>query len=120
MIQSNLVCSHEYAQKLKDIGINSLSNFAYFKVPLYGEWWKVHIQTKSLIGLPAYTAQELWDLSKDCHFNLWQEENETCLYYQPETGTDNSYRFYGNNIADLMAQMLIARDREYREDKQNE
>ena len=39
------------------------------------------------------------------------KEYNSCViqvYYQPESGTDNSYTFEGTNLADLLAQVKIA------------
>lgn len=60
-MMKNIVCSLELALKLKEIGIENKSLFAYFKVPC--SEWEIQLQTKpNLLGLPAYLAEELANL----------------------------------------------------------
>lgn len=58
------VISLQHAKRLKELGVNNDSFFAYFKLnmpPTYDDW-EVSKQTNSKIGLPAYSVAELLDL----------------------------------------------------------
>lgn len=107
----DLVILLEQAKKLKEIGYEKESLF-YWSACHECEmdlWYIKESKSSDYDQYSAFTAQELWDLTKDCHFQLWKEHDGSFLYYQPESGTDNSYRFSGNNIAELLAEMLIAK-----------
>lgn len=58
----------------------------------------------------AFTAQELLDKCKDILFYMGFNDGKLFVNYCSDHGTDNSYKFEGNNLADLLAQMLIAKN----------
>lgn len=121
----NIVISLENAKKLKELGHKQESFFYYCYSKRTKKYW---IYTKNQFDnynksedlmtsdFSAYTTQELFEIaeSENLHFNIYKNENEPGikLYYSPEWGTDNSYTFSGDNIADLLAQMLIAKHEE--------
>jgi hypothetical protein len=125
--------SLEYAKKLKQIGVEQESIFYWYEIPYLIQFNKDSSQEKiietqfEISGLDyskyrtilnqysAFTAQELLDLSKDCFFNLGQDKVKLSLYFQPEEGTDNTYTFTEGNLADLFAQMLIAKFNEQKD-----
>ena len=107
------VCSLEYAKRLKEIDVEQGSLFYHLIggicarsecLPLLGDDW-----------CSAFTAQELLNKVNGCFFHIGRDDNLLWLYYSPEHGTDNSYHFSGPNLADLVAQMLIA---QYTENQQ--
>lgn len=62
----------------------------------------------------AYTASELGELlGVDIHIQLSLQNTNPSgswyCYYQPEHGTDNSSTFTGDNLADVLAQVLITK-----------
>ena len=59
----------------------------------------------------AYTAGELAVFVKgwfDLHKKNEKYPNEWNLYFQPERGTDNSYNFTDNRLAEVLGSMLVA------------
>lgn len=107
------VCSLELAKKLKELGVIKESLFYWSScshcTAEYGvEEWSLQEGMDYGDNYSAFTSSELLEIinafiriSKDVDSNI-------SVYYQPEHGTDNSYTFEGNNLADLLAQVLIA------------
>jgi len=96
------VCSLEYAKRLKEIDVEQGSLF-------------YHLIGGICARSECFTAQELLNKVNGCFFHIGRDDNLLWLYYSPEHGTDNSYHFSGPNLADLVAQMLIA---QYTENQQ--
>jgi hypothetical protein len=121
------VTSMHLSYKLKSLDIIQESYFYWCTDDNNRDWyiddWKISIyadypRPKKICS--AFMASELMsllnaeihiskpfnsDISRiDKHFNC----NTISIYYQPENGTDNSYTFEGTNLADLLAEVLIA------------
>lgn len=109
----SLVCSLENSKKLKELGVKKHSYFYYNNNILLPKTAccicnPPAINTGNDDYYSAYTAQELLDLI-DVRLEILTNKNKVIhVYYQPENGTDNSYGFNGENLADLLAQVLIA------------
>jgi len=110
----DIVCSLENAKKLKQLNI--IRESLYY-------WWccetelceckeKVMLhscQATNLTNYSAFTTDEFLSILK-AHIRISKdiESDGMAVYFQPENGTDNSYNFAGHNLADLLAQVLIA------------
>lgn len=115
---SEIVCSLENAIKLKDLGIKQESQFYFVKVKSIGghelenEIYAIaHIsQTTGLSNdwISALTVQELLSMLNACIRISIEVDKSILVWYQPENGLDNSYNFQGDNLADLLAEVLIA------------
>lgn len=110
------VCSLELAKKLKELGVESPSFFAYFKLPSYEKEWEVNKQLGN-IGLPAYTVAELGEMLPDnlcmCgeHPNLFiakgtQESNKWTIGYSTMERSVTPF-YTEENEANARAKMLI-------------
>ena len=123
------VISLESAQKLKELGIKQESIFCFraYENPSMGFisedkvtnecWILYHYDDKFSKScdweISAFTAQELLDeLNAFIRIGIEPDSKLINVYYQPETGTDNSYTFEGTNLADLLAQVKIAQIKE--------
>ena len=117
---NEIVCSLENAKKLKELHVNQQSYFMWY---IDDELYPTRILTtkfckagefKELRLYSAFTAQELLNILRFKSFiNISPDNVFACsVYYQPENGTDNSYSFQGNNLADLLAKVLIAQIKE--------
>lgn len=114
-----IVCSLELSKKLKEIGIKQESIFYYYhsvqadKYRIYTKEQCININGEDYLtdSMSAFTAQELIEILRFKAFINMSPYLFVALnvYYQPETGTDNSYTFQGDNLADLLAKVLIAR-----------
>lgn len=114
------VISLQHAKRLKELGVNNDSFFAYFKLnmpPTYDDW-EVSKQTNSKIGLPAYSVAELLDLLPEfpepyklnfgIEFNQLRETmggKYYCVCDRAEYPRDEY--FYDDNFANALAKMLI-------------
>jgi len=117
------VVSLENAKKLKELGIKQDSIFYHVvcrsigKDPLPNEIWLIahmsQINGMSKEFLSAFTASELLEIL-NAHVSISKNYNENVInvYYSPENGTDNSYNFTGDNLADLLAKVIIAQHSE--------
>ena len=123
----NQCVSLELARKLKELGIKTHSLFVweYHDKACYGlNYFPFALPEDNGIGVErchAYTAQELWSMINDYSFYLNKDgaEKGTRLYFSPEHGTDNSYIFTDNNIANNLANMIIAQHRENEDANKN-
>ncbi len=107
---SDYVVSLEIAKRLKELGITYPSLFCW-TTDLDLEYIPSDIRNEK-VCIAAYTAQELWNIIENYHFHINKDENGTHLYFSPEGGTDNSYTFTDNNIANNLAKMVLAQHRE--------
>lgn len=109
--------SLELAKKLKELSIEQDSLFCWFRCG--GDVYELDYNTHDDIQkfpheyISAFTTQELWALIPvDCFFHLTKNEGKTSLYFQPNQGTDNSYCFTDDNLANNIANMIVAYPRE--------
>lgn len=115
------VVSLELAKKLKELGVSQKTLFYHYNEPYVDntdDWvitnWSDYETAYSNKSEPysAFLASELLSIIKAFLRISTDIDEPIKVYYQPENGTDNSYTFEGNNIADLLAEVLIAQIKE--------
>lgn len=131
----NQVCSLELAKRLKELGVKQDNILFWCEIPSINEiiLCQDHANTNECYknendiispvagGLlcpcyenhkkefySAFTAQELLSMLNAFIRIAKETDDEIHVTFDPENGTDNSYSFHGNNLADLLAQVLIA------------
>lgn len=122
------VVNLDLSKKLKELGIKQESEFHWANHPKKSnEYIILHsgdkddssfILVKSLATLlvSAFTAQELSRYLQNqdggLFFNITRVKDKWSVHYNPERGTDNSYWFENENLADALAEMLIVQYKE--------
>lgn len=122
MTLDSLVTSLELSKKLKDLHLNYESLFAWYHglIEPFVEYKNINYLSKTYQEMkdfaeicPAFTAQEIGQLLGKAFFNInkntYNRPGDWFCYYQPESGTDNSYTFVDDNLANIMAKILIAK-----------
>lgn len=116
MSLKNLVTSLEVSKKLLTLGVKRKSFFKWYidemtnyEFIVYPERI-VHSERTYPERYPAYTAQELSEILGSAFINISKRDSEEWeAYYQPETGTDNSYTFNGKNLVEVLGKILLAK-----------
>jgi hypothetical protein len=110
-----IVTSLDLSKKLKELGVKKESYFAWFNIP-YAEKWEVMLQTKSLIGLPCYTASELLELlpkfidknGLNYSFGIVPSgEKEWYVGYNDKLNKIELKNLWDKNICNALAKMVI-------------
>lgn len=99
------VCSYQLAKRLKELGFDKDSYFAYFNMP-HNRAWEVSIQTKNKIGLPAYTVAELGEALPDWTETVKRLKDDWVCIVRHKHNDINDHSF-DETEADARAKMLI-------------
>lgn len=127
----NICISLENAKKLNEIGIEQQSYFYWEKCPNENnftikdeenhdantyEYSDLH-RLKNQEHYSAFTADELVKFIEGLNCDIYINNDPFELLLYMHFGLDNSYGFYCDSLANLLAEALIAYDKEKRLDK---
>ena len=112
------VLSLEYAKKLKELGVKQESLWFWVNEAEGSDCYLCYepstFRTEPYCECySAFTVCELLSLL-NARITIGKQygSDAIMIIYEPEYGTDNSYNFVGNNLADLLSKALIAQHNE--------